>query len=177
MLLAPGKSTSDEVTDGAKRVFFEQRLKSANDAKGQAAALEKVRKENEGVFKEAQAKKRVVAKSVRESASKSRAALLTERTRAAAALRESKRSLTERHKERLQATYLEKAATVKAVIANSIYREGEATGGSPYAPGSSPPGSPKGLRSPPSAQLTPPTAVSTQSRRSSTPAIAADVAE
>ena len=139
------KATSDQVTDEAKRLFFEQRMKAATDTKASAAILDKLRKENEGHFKSAQEKKRTVARAVRESAGKSRQELLSQRTANAKALREAKLRLRDKHKEKLQLEYLEKAATVKSVIENSIYREGEATGGSPFAPGSSPSRSPKAL--------------------------------
>ena len=61
-------------------------------------------------------------------------------------MRETRTQLREKHKSRLQEEYLEKAAIVKQVIHDSIYREGEATGAIPY--GGSPPRSPKGLPSP-----------------------------
>ena len=47
-------------------------------------------------------------------------------------MRETRTQLREKHKSRLQEEYLEKAAIVKQVIHDSIYREGEATGAIPY---------------------------------------------
>ena len=134
------KETSDQVTDEAKRLFFEQRMKAATETKTSSAVFDKMRKENDGHFKQQQEKKRNAARAVRESAGKSRQELLSQRTENAKAVREHKMTLREQHKQRLQVEYLEKAATVKSVIENGIYREGEATGGSPF--GSSPPGSP-----------------------------------
>ena len=72
-----------------------------------------MRKENDAAFKEAQSKKRNTVKSFREQTGKSRQELLSSRASDAAALRESKKTLSEQHKQRLQEEYLEKAATVK----------------------------------------------------------------
>jgi len=132
--------TSDQTIDAAKRVFYEQRLKSANDTKAASAAWAKERAEKSTTFREAQTKRRNKSKAARSSAGKARELLLTSRTAEAAALREKKRTLSEAHKERMQGEYLEKASLVKSVIQNSIYTEGEATG--------SPPGSAKLLASP-----------------------------
>ena len=57
-----------------------------------------------------QNQRRLKSKGVRESASKSREALLTERAAAASKLREGKRSLAEEHKQRMQADYLNKVS-------------------------------------------------------------------
>ena len=142
------KATSDAVIDGARRYFFEQRLKSTNETKSERVALEKQRKENDLAFKEQQAKKRLVARSVRDSLGKSKAQLATERSESAAALRVAKSSLRELHRSRMHEDYISRAATVKAVIANSIYAEGEA--------GSSPPRSPTGPSPRPSSPPSPP---------------------
>jgi len=143
------EQTADDVTDTAKRVFYEQRLATAKATKEEEAARAKERSEKSAAFKVVQNQRRLKSKGVRESASKSREALLTERAAAASKLREGKRSLAEEHKQRMQADYLNKANIVKGVIANMIYHEGEPTGASP--PGAalgSPKGSPKPLRSP-----------------------------
>jgi len=136
------ESTADAVTDGAKRMFFEQRLKAANETKSNSAMYDKTRKENDATFREAQSKKRAAGRATKDASAKSRAALLTSRSEDAAKLRETKMSLREMNKERMQEEYLEKSALVKAVITNKIYNEGEATG----SPGllTSPPRSPKG---------------------------------
>lgn len=137
------KATSDEVTDGAKRVFFEQRLKAATETKTQGATLDKQRKENDVEFKESQAKKRNYSRSMRDFAAKSKEKLLSTRASNAASLREARKGYSEQHKQRMQEEYLEKAATVKGVIANSIYNEADALS----SPPGSPPRSPKALTS------------------------------
>ena len=123
--------TSDAAIDAAKSMFYQQRLKSATDQKSMSAQWAKERAEKSTQFRDAQQKRRNKAKAARANAGKSREALLTTRTAAAAQLREKKKDLSEQHKNKMQEDYLEKASTVKKVITDSIYHEGEATGGSP----------------------------------------------
>ena len=106
--------TSDSLIDAAKRHFYEQRLKSANDTKSASAAWAKERAEKTTAFRDKNTKLRNKSKSARASAGKSREALLTARAAEAAALREKKRLLSEAHKERMQGEYLEKAGLVKS---------------------------------------------------------------
>ena len=106
--------TSDSLIDAAKRHFYEQRLKSANDTKSASAAWAKERAEKTTAFRDKNTKLRNKSKSARASAGKSREALLTARAAEAAALREKKRLLSEAHKERMQSEYLEKAGLVKS---------------------------------------------------------------
>ena len=73
------RETADEVTDNAKRLFFEQRLKSANDTKADAARWEKERKEEDAAFRELQKKRKTKAKSFHAASTKSRQALATSR--------------------------------------------------------------------------------------------------
>ena len=105
--------TSDSSIDAAKRMFYEQRLKSANDTKTQAAAWAKERAEKKSTFQEAQNKRRNKSKAARSEAGKAREMLLTARASQAAELRAKKSTLSEQHKERMQSEYLEKAALVK----------------------------------------------------------------
>lgn len=108
--------TSDQLIDAAKRHFYEQRLKSANDTKAASAAWAKERAEKVATFREKNTKLRTKSKTARASAGKSREALLTARAAEAAALREKKRLLSEAHKERMQNEYLEKASLVKGKL-------------------------------------------------------------
>jgi hypothetical protein len=127
--------TSSEVTDTAKRFFYDQRLKSAQDTKANAAKWEKERKEEAETFNQAQTRRRIKSKTARSMAGKSREALKTSRTDEAVALRAEKKRLAEQHRQRLQDDYQARAATVKGVISNSFLQPPEATGegGSPLA--------------------------------------------
>jgi len=127
--------TSDDVTDSAKRIFYEQRLKSAQETKADAAKWAKDRKEEHASFQEAQNKRRVKSKTARDLAGKSRKTLLTSRAEEAAQMRVQKQKLAEEHKQRLQLEYQNRAATVKGVIANSFLSPEQQTGepGSPTA--------------------------------------------
>ena len=89
------QETGDAVTDAAKRMFYEQRLKSANDTKAEAVRWDKERKEVAEKFQEAQNTRRNKSKAVRAMAGKSRAALLTARSEEAVAMREQKKKLAE----------------------------------------------------------------------------------
>jgi len=129
--------TSDDRVDAAKRTFFEQRLKAAQETRAQSASSSKVRTERNATWNESQQKRRLKAKTARGAALKSREAMLTQKAEAAAEMRQKKANLTDTHKERMQELYLEKAAAVKAVIANSIFNESEPTGsavGKPASP-------------------------------------------
>jgi hypothetical protein len=105
--------TSDGAIDAAKTHFYQQRLKSANDAKQQSAQWAKERAERSNTFRESQNKRRLSSRSARANAGKSREALLTQRAAGAVALREAKKGLSELHKQRLQDEYQKKALTVK----------------------------------------------------------------
>ena len=105
--------TADAVVDEAKRVFYEQRLKSANDTKADAARLEKARKEDDVAFLELQKKRRVKSKAYRAAAGKSKAALLTARAEEASAIRDEKRRLAETARQRLEDEKRERTAQVR----------------------------------------------------------------
>ena len=107
------QQTSDEAIDASKRMFYEQRLASANEAKVQSAQWSKERNEQNNSFQKAQTARRVKAKSTRANAGKAREALLATRLEEAAALREKKKSLSEEHKTRMQEDYMSKSAVVK----------------------------------------------------------------
>ena len=82
---------------------------------------DKTRKENDATFREAQSKKRAAGRATKDASAKSRAALLTSRSEDAAKLRETKMSLREMNKERMQEEYLEKSALVKGAHAPPPY--------------------------------------------------------
>jgi len=132
------QETGDAVTDAAKRIFYEQRLKSANDTKADAVRWEKERKEEAEAFSEAQKKRRLKSKTARAAAGKSRAALLTTRAEEAIAMREEKKKLAEFHRQRLQEQYQLRAETVKGVIGNSYLQPENQTGDAPLSPGGTP---------------------------------------
>ena len=130
MAAAVRQSTGDEVVDASKRMFFEQRLKAAKETRERSAASTKERTERTAAFNAAQSKRRMKAKTARGAAKTSRESMLAQKAAAAAEFREAKAALSAEKKSRMQEDYLAKAAAVKAVIANSIYNESEATGGS-----------------------------------------------
>jgi len=114
------KATADAVTDDAKRLFYEQRLKSAAATKTDAARWEKERKEEESAFREVQKRRRQKSKLVRAAATKSRQALLTARAEDASAMRAEKKRLIEQNRERQDDDRRERTAQVKGVQANAF---------------------------------------------------------
>jgi len=112
--------TADKVTDDAKRVFYEQRLKSAADTKSDSVRWEKERKEENTAFAESQKRRRNKAKLVRAAATKSKQALLTSRAEEASAMRAEKKRLQEATRQRLEDDKRERAAQVKGVQANAF---------------------------------------------------------
>jgi len=127
--------TADEVTDNAKRVFYEQRLAAAKETRSDAARWQKERKEGEVAYQESQNKKRAKGKAVREGAGKSRQELLSTRTENATLVRSAKRALADEHRQRMQDEYQARAATVKGVINNNYLVPTESqTGDSPGSP-------------------------------------------
>jgi len=117
------KETSDAVTDGAKRVFYEQRRAAAESTKSHASKLDTARKDNSTRFKEEQNKKRNTVREARVKAAESRAQLLSSRAADAASVRDSSKGYQEAHKTRMQEEYMKKAATVKAVVDNKVYQD------------------------------------------------------
>lgn len=118
--------TDDKVVDGAKRYFYEQRLKSAVETKAQQVEWEKERAAAREKHQEAQNKRRIKSKSARTGSTKSKQELVTERAAGAAAVREQKRALAEENKARKAHEGMLKAATVKGVIANSFVQPTDA---------------------------------------------------
>ena len=110
--------TSDKIIDGAKRHFFEQRLKMATDTKLDAERRTKGRNERGAEFHSKQQQRRAKAKKVRADSGKSRAALLTARAEQGVAFREEKRRLAELSRQRKGEEYQERAMQVKGVQAN-----------------------------------------------------------
>jgi len=127
--------TADEITDNAKRVFYEQRLAAAKETRSDAARWQKERKEDLTAFQESQNKKRAKGKAVREGAGKARQELLSTRTENASAMRSAKRQLADEHRQKMQDEYQARAATVKGVINNNFLVPGENQTGE-SAPGS-----------------------------------------
>jgi hypothetical protein len=105
-------------------------LKSAQETKALSAAAAKERTESAKQFSEVQAKRKLKAKTARAAAAKSREALLSQKAASAASMRADKAALTEAHKTKMQEAYLANANAVKAVIADSIFSDSDATGGS-----------------------------------------------
>mmetsp|Transcript_51106 Transcript_51106/g.101694 ORF Transcript_51106/g.101694 Transcript_51106/m.101694 type:complete len:333 (-) Transcript_51106:463-1461(-) len=118
--------TDDKVVDGAKRHFYEQRLKSAVETKAQQLEWEKERAAAKEKHQATQDKRRIKSKSARTGSAKSKQELITERATAAAAVREAKRALAEENKARKQEDFQLKSATVKGVIANSFVQPTDA---------------------------------------------------
>lgn len=131
-------ATSDAVIDASKRIFYEQRLKSAKETKTQSAAAAKERTERKAAWSVHQQKRRNKAKTARTLAKTARDNMASQKAAAAVTMRSAKQSLASQHKERMQQDYLNKAAAVKQVIADSIYNENDALG-SPGSPKASPP--------------------------------------
>ena len=126
-------ATSDAAIDAGKRMFYEQRLASANEIKSASAMWSKERTEKHQIFEKAQTARKVKAKAVRASAGKAREALLAQRYEEASASREKKKALTEEHKTRMQEDYMKKSSIVKRVISDKVYDEDG--NGSPNSPG------------------------------------------
>jgi len=124
-------SASDEVTDGAKRIFYEQRRAAAESTKSHTTINEKTRKDNSEKFQEQQNKKRLHVREGRGKAAESRAQLLSSRAADAASVRESSKAFQEQHKTRMQAEYMKKASTVKAVTDEKIFHDPAVQPGSP----------------------------------------------
>lgn len=127
--------TADQVTDNAKRYFYEQRLASATDTKSQQVIWEKERAAAKERHLEAQKTRRSKAKSARIGGTKSRQELITQRQAEAAVMREEKRKIADEHKAAMQMMYTTKAETVKGVIANSFVQPADTL--DPASPASS----------------------------------------
>lgn len=118
--------TADNVVDGAKRYFYEQRLKSATETKAQQLEWDKERAAAKEKHQEVQNKRRIKSKSARSGSTKSKQELISSRQAEAATLRDAKRALAEEHKARKQEESQQKMATVKGVIANSFVQPSDA---------------------------------------------------
>jgi len=117
--------TADQVTDNAKRYFYEQRLAAASETKQQQQVWEKERAINKEKHQEVQKLRRSKAKSARVGGTKSRQDLAAQRQAEAASVREAKRKLADEHKRMMQEHYTHRAETVKGVIANSFVQPSE----------------------------------------------------
>ncbi len=111
--------TADQVTDQAKRYFYEQRLAAAQVTKQEQQQWEKERAAAKEKHFEAQKTRRAKAKSARIGGTKSRQELVTHRQAEAAAMREEKRKLADEHKAKMQ---------VRACAARAREREGSEAG-------------------------------------------------
>jgi len=138
------KATADEVTDGAKRVFFEQRLKVATETKSQMVSHEKQKKENHEDFKSKQLQKRQHVFEARGLAQAAKQKLLSERAEAAKTVRSTKTDWSTERRQNMQDFYLERAGKVSTVKHDAIFTE-ETDGLA--SPTGSPPRSPKPLTS------------------------------
>ena len=115
------EETADTVIDGAKRIFYEQRLKIAADTKVERNQREIQRSTEKNVFNEAQQKRRKKSKSACEMAGKSRESLTSRRVEEAAKVREAKKALAEAHASKLKAETEKRQAQVKSVIASIAF--------------------------------------------------------
>jgi len=137
--------TADSITDEAKRLFYEQRLKKANEIKQAGEQWNKKREEERSKFQEGQVVKKTKAKTARQGAGKSREDLKTQRAAAAAKMREAKRELSDAHKQNLQIMYADRASKVKDIISAGYVQSdmsGEGAPASPTATGGKAPASP-----------------------------------
>ena len=118
--------TADEITDQAKRIFYNQRVAIANETKAQQVIWEKERQAAREHHNDMQKSRRTKAKSARAGGSKSRQELITQRRTEAQAMREEKRKLADESRKRLQDLYTVKSETVKGLIANSFVQPADA---------------------------------------------------
>uniref|UniRef100_A0A7S2H432 Uncharacterized protein n=1 Tax=Haptolina brevifila TaxID=156173 RepID=A0A7S2H432_9EUKA len=121
--------TADQVTDAAKRHFYEQRLKSAKETKVDQERWQKERTEEKLTFDKQQQVRRKKSKAAREQAGKSVSDLLIKRQQDGVALREQRRSLAEEKAKRKKEEEEKKVASVKSVHASIAFDPGVLTGG------------------------------------------------
>lgn len=113
--------TADQVTDAAKRIFYEQRLQHAKQTKADQERWQKERTVEKESFDKIQQARRKKSKSARDQAGKSVSALLTKRQQEGMAMREAKRTLLEEKARNKKEEEEKKIANVKSVIASIAF--------------------------------------------------------
>jgi len=132
--------TADQVTDAAKRIFYEQRLKSAKEIKVDQERWQKERTEEKLTFDKAQQARRKKSKAAREQAGKSVSELLSKRQADGVQLREQRRVLAEEKTKRKKEEEEKKIASVKSVHASIAFDPAAVPpGATPVRAPSSPP--------------------------------------
>ena len=108
--------TGAEVTDGARKFFFEQRKRSAEETSQQVSAWNAQRNANKLKFREDAAQRRDTSRKMENSARLSRKQLAEKKAAQAAELREKKKAVQKAYHAQLE----EHASLVKSVVNASV---------------------------------------------------------